>query len=210
MSKMWIWFFAPVFLFAGGVQAHPVSFAGAFSLMSYNKDDENELFLGYSMTSRTALAVSYVKTAEAEYTLPRMNFLAKRWNNEDSQGNVYLSAGYGTDRSFDEVKGVAMASADLDWESRKYYTAFQYTKFFRQDSDAIDRTDFEQTKLRAGVAPYLAEFNELNTWLIVQFEKKNDSAIETTQFVRLFYRNILIEVGARIGGGAAFNFMTHF
>ncbi|KYG65493.1 hypothetical protein AZI85_17410 [Bdellovibrio bacteriovorus] len=209
MSKMWIWLLGPLFLIATTAQAHPVSFAGAFSLMSYNKENENEMLLTYSMTSRLAAGLMYFKTEEAEYTVPRLNFLAKRWNNEDSQGNIYLSAGYGTDRSYDEVKGVTLVSADVDWEDRRYYTSFQYTKYFREDSD-IQRTDFEQTKLRGGVAPYLAEFNELNTWLIVQFEKKNDSSIETTQFVRLFYRNILIEVGATIGGGGAFNFMSHF
>lgn len=191
-------------------QAHPVSFQGAVSLMSYNKEKENELLLTYSFTRWMAAGLTYLKMDDTEFAIPRINFLAQRWNNEDSQGNIYISAGYGTDRSYDEQKGVALGSIEADWESRKYYTSLQYSKYFRQDSDAIKRTDFEHIKARAGVAPYLAEFNDINAWLIVQLDKRNDEAVQTTQFVRLFYKNILIEMGATIGGGWAFNYMVHF
>ncbi|WP_295903218.1 hypothetical protein [uncultured Bdellovibrio sp.] len=190
--------------------AHPVSFQGAVSLMSYNKEKENELLLTYSFDRQWAVGLNYFKMENFEFTIPRINFLAKRWNNDDSQGNIYLSAGYGSDRSYDEIKGVALGSVEADWESRKYYTSIQYNKFFRQDSDKADRTDYEHIKGRLGVAPYLAEFSELNTWLIVQFDKENDKAIETTQFIRMFYKNAMIELGATIGGGWAFNYMVHF
>lgn len=210
MNKMLI----GILLFGLGIakttSAHPVSFQGAVSLMSYNKEKDNELLLTYSFTRYLAVGLDYYKMENVEYTIPRLNFLAKRWNNEDSQGNVYLSAGYGTDRSFEEIKGVTLASVEADWESRKYYTSVQYNKFFRQNSDTVSRADYEHIKGRLGVAPYLAEFNELNTWLIVQFDKVNDKPIETTQFIRLFYKNVLIELGASIGGGWAFNYMVHF
>ncbi|WP_374080001.1 hypothetical protein [Bdellovibrio bacteriovorus] len=210
MNKLILGFLLLTLGGVGTANAHPVSFQGATSLMSYNKEKENELLLTYSFDRSWAAGLSYFKMEDIEYTIPRINFLAKRWNNDDSQGNIYLSAGYGTERSFDENKGVTFGSVEADWESRKYYTSIQYNKFFRQDSDAVDRTDYEHTKGRLGVAPYLAEFNELNTWLIVQFDKVNDKPIETTQFIRLFYKNAMIELGAAFGGGWAFNYMVHF
>lgn len=192
------------------VFAHPVSYQGATSVMSYNKDQENELLVTYSFKSYFAAALEYYKVEKVTYTVPRLDFLLKRWNNEDSQGNIYLSGGYGTERSFDEQVGVGFASAEADWESRKYYTSLQYNRFFRKDTANADRTDFEDTKLRAGVAPYLADFNEINTWLILEAEKMNDKSVQLTQYVRLFYKNVLIEVGAGFDGGWAFNYMVHF
>lgn len=202
-----------MFMLAGFVlqaEAHPVSYAGAVSLMSYNRENENDLLLTYSFTRSLAVGLTYLKVEDAEYTVPRLNYLVQRWNNEDSQGNIYFSAGYGTDRSFAEIKPVSFGSVEADWESRRYYTSIQYNKFFRSDSDAIKRVDFEHIKARAGLAPYLAEFNELNAWLIVQFDKMNDRPVETTQFIRLFYKNVLVELGATFGGGWAFNYMVHF
>lgn len=192
------------------VQAHPVSYQGATSLMSYNKPGENELLLTYSFQSYLAGGLYYLKVDDVNYTLPRINYLAKRWNNEDSQGNIYLSAGYGAENSYEQKKGVGYASVDLDWESRKYYTAASYGRFFRDHSEPQLRPDFEMIKVRAGVAPYLAEYNDINAWFILQADKQNDTGVELTQFIRLFYRNVLVELGAGFNGNWAFNYMVHF
>lgn len=189
---------------------HPVSYQGATSLMSYNKSSETEWMLNHSLRSYFAIGIQYYKTDKFEMNLARANLLAQRWNNEDSQGNIYLSAGQGVENSLGESKSVTMGSVEADWESRKYYTSIQYNKFLRENSGSTIRPDYETTKGRLGVAPYLADFNEINSWLILQFDKTNQESIETTQFIRLFYKNTLIELGARVGGGWAFNYMMHF
>ncbi len=178
--------------------------------MSYNKEDENEILLTYSFKSYLAAALYYFREGDVNYTVPRINWLAKRWNNEDSQANLYVSGGYGYERSFNETVGVGFGSVEADWESRKYYTSAQYNRFLRKDTDAASRPDFETIKLRAGFAPYLAEYSEINTWFILQAEKMNDKPVELTQFIRLFYKNALIEIGAGFDGGMAFNYMIHF
>ncbi|MBO9668134.1 MAG: hypothetical protein J7501_15135, partial [Bdellovibrio sp.] len=93
--------------------AHPVSYQGATSLMSYNKNEENEVLLTYSFKSYLAAGLYYFREGDVNYTLPRLNFLAKRWNNEDSQGNIYLSGGYGYERSYDQTVGVGFGAVDL-------------------------------------------------------------------------------------------------
>ncbi|WP_142696009.1 hypothetical protein [Bdellovibrio sp. NC01] len=178
--------------------------------MSYNKDQHNEFLLTYSVKSYLAAAVYYFREGDVNFTIPRVNYLAKRWNNEDSQGNIYLSGGYGYERSFNQTVGAGFGAIDVDWESRKYYTAASYERFLRQDQDDISRPDFEVMKVRAGVAPYLAEFNEINTWFILEAQKMNDTPVVLTQFVRLFYKNVLVELGAGFDGGWAFNYMVHF
>ncbi|WP_413561372.1 hypothetical protein [Bdellovibrio sp. HCB209] len=178
--------------------------------MSYNKPEENEVLLTYSFKSYLAAGIYYFREGKTNYTLPRLNYLAKRWNNEDSQGNIYLSAGYGQENSANENVGVGFGAIDVDWESRKYYTSAAYNRFFREDSSQLARPDFEVIKLRAGVAPYLAEYNEINAWFILQAEKTNDNPVELIQFIRLFYKNVLIELGAGFNGDWAFNYMIHF
>jgi hypothetical protein len=190
--------------------AHPTSFQGATSLMSYNTEEENTVDLFYSVKNYLAVGVTYQREDKTYFTVPRVNYLLQRWNNEDSQGNIYLSAGYGQERSYDQALGVGFTALDVDWESRKYYTSAAYNRYIRGDKENIERPDYEIMKLRAGVAPYLGEYNEINTWLILQTEKRNDTQWELTQFVRLFYRNVLIEVGAGFNGSYAFNFMVHF
>lgn len=197
-------------LWSTQVMAHPVSFQGSTSLMSYNTEDENTVDLFYSVRSYLAVGVTYQREDKTYFTVPRVNYLAQRWNNVDSQGNIYLSAGYGQERSYDQSLGVGFAAVDVDWESRHYYTAAAYNRYFRGDKEDISRPDFEMMKVRAGVAPYLGEFNEINTWLILQSEKRNDTAWELTQFVRLFYKNMLVELGAGFNGSYAFNYMMHF
>ena len=190
--------------------AHPVSYQGATSLMSYNKENENEVLLTYSFKSYLAAGLYYFKEGKTDFTMPRLNYLAKRWNNEDSQGNIYLSGGYGVEKSNEENKGVGFGAIDVDWESRKYYTSAAYYRFLRDHSGDISRPDFEIIKVRGGIAPYLAEYGEINAWFILQAEKMNDKPVELTQFVRLFYKNVLIELGAGFDGGWAFNYMVHF
>jgi hypothetical protein len=197
-------------MFTASAFAHPVSYQGAVSLMSYNSEDENEILATYSVRNYLAVGLTYQREDQVYYTVPRVNFLVHRWNNEDSQANIYASGGYGTERSFDETVGVGLAAIEADWESRQYYTSGQYTRFLRKDSDDIDRVDFETIKLRAGVAPYLGEFNEINSWFILQTEKMNDKQWELTPFIRMFYKNVLIEIGAGFNGSYAFNFMVHF
>lgn len=210
--KMRVFFYLVLVLFSLFTlrgYAHPVSFQGATSLMSSNREGETELSLHYSLRYWMSLGINTYKFPEQEATFLRTNFLLKRWNNPDSQGNIYLGVGHGFDRLKDEadqknkVVQRSMGSLEADWESRKLYISGLHTQF--------SESSYELSRLRMGIAPYLADYNDLNTWFIVQFDKvKGKDNIETTQFVRLFYRNMLIEIGAVYGGGFALNLMAHF
>jgi hypothetical protein len=63
------------------------------------------------------------------------------------------------------------------------------------------RTEFEtqrlplhNTKLRLGFAPYLAEFDELSFWLILE-DRKSTEQSSVFPILRFYYRNALWEVG---------------
>lgn len=194
-------------------QAHPVSYKDAVGLMSFNTPEMNEILLTYSLTPHFAVAGTYLRDSKSEFYIPRVNFLLKRWNNEDSQGNIYLSGGAGYEKFASKNYGVSLGEFVADWESRKYYIYFDHLYLNRSNSDNVllpDR-DYNHSKLRVGTAPFLADYSDLNVWLILQGEKHLDeSNIEMTQFLRFYIKNTLWEVGARFDGGWAFNYMVHF
>jgi hypothetical protein len=192
--------------------AHPTSYKGAVGIMSYNSAKMNELLLTYSFSPNFAVAGTYLRDSKSDFYIPRLNFLAKRWNNSDSQANFYLSGGSGVEKFDSKTTPAHLGEVVLDWESRQYYTYVDHVYIKRDNKDnlLIPNQDYNHTKLRLGMAPFLADYEELNIWLIAQFEKHNDEKqIDATQFVRFYRKNMLWEIGAGFDGSLAFNFMVH-
>lgn len=199
--------------FSSQSDAHPVAYAGSSSIMAWNSRDMSDWMLTHSFTSKYSLSArtQRINTIEGErrFYIPHLNFLARRWNELDSQANLYLSVGHGGEVQNRSFKNTSFAAIETDWESRKYYVSFRQEALLAYKND---RKNIYDTKIRAGFAPYLAEFNELSSWFILEAEKINrsESSYELTPMVRLFYRNVLTEFGVNQKGEAKFNFMIHF
>ena len=56
------------------------------------------------------------------------------------------------------------------------------------------------------MAPYLAKFDALNTWLVLQLDvmPEMDESTRVTPMVRLFYKNFVLELGASLEKGTPF------
>lgn len=209
-----------VWLFVGRpeeAKAHPVAFAGSYSIMTWNNKEMSDWMFTHSFTSSYSLTARYLRldTKEGERTFyaPQINLLLKRWNELSSQANIYLSLGYGAEsvntQNGKKTNQTSLLALETDWESRKYYVSF------RQDallSHRDSKKNIYQSKARAGFAPYLAEFEELNYWFILEADVMNKSTEDyrLTPFIRMFYHNVLVELGASTKGDAQFNFMVHF
>ncbi len=198
-------------IFSFKALAHPVSYKGATGIMSSNNPTMNEILVTYSLNYNYAIAHTYIREKNSEFYIPRLNLLAKRWNNDDSQGNIYLSAGSGIEKYNSNNSNVQLAEVIVDWESRKYYTYLEHLYMLRDNKDnpLWQERDDNHTKVRLGFAPFLADYNDLNIWFIAQATKHNNESVETTQFMRFYMKNVLWEVGADFKGGFAFNFMVH-
>lgn len=200
--------------FVGKVaSAHPVAFAGSYSIMTWNSKEMTDWMLTHSFTAKHSLTTRYLRldTRDGERTfyMPQVNFLLKRWNELDSQANVYLSIGHGGEKINSSFKNTSGLALEADWESRKYYVSFREdVLLYHKDSSR----NIYMTKVRAGFAPYLAEFDEMNAWFILQADKssKGMDEFKLTPFIRIFYHNILMEFGASTKGEAQYNFMVHF
>jgi hypothetical protein len=193
--------------------AHPVAYAGSNSIMTWNNKEMSEWMYAHSFTSHYALAARYFRNdtrdGEREFYIPQFNFLLKRWNELESQGNVYLSIGHGGEVVGTSFKDTSLLDFEADWESREYYISFKQEALLANRDSSLN---IYTTRLRGGFAPYLANFNELNSWFILQLEKSNKSKMEytITPLIRLFYKNVLVETGMNQKGDAQLNFMVHF
>ena len=196
--------------YATEARAHPVSFKGGFGVMPEYTPDRRHLELNYSLTASSAVGVSGMELEEddgdAVFVLPRFNYKLYRRNEIDSQTNVYLAGGVGAADYRDEENAAGFVGFQTDYETRRVYTLLS--------GDFVRSEDIDHTMLRyrLGVAPYLADFDELNTWLIAQFEYMPEEEDEwvVTPLVRFFYQNYLVEAGASLRGDLFLAGIFHF
>lgn len=190
--------------------AHPVTFKGGYAITSWNSEMMGDQSLNYTLSPKIAIQARYLvfrdQNSKQAFTFPQINYLVKRWNEKESQGNLYFSAGYGSERKNTQHSSSGAYSVEADWESRHIYTSgkFQYLSSKNQD--------LAYARLRYGFAPYLIEFDGLSTWFILQLEHERTYMrdLEVTPLLRFFYKNVLWEVGSSINGSWMLNLMVHF
>jgi len=161
---------------------------------------------------------------EQRITYARLNFLAKRWNLEAAQANVFVWGGPGTvhvsewvpevqvpgDGGHDHGGGTTVpgyqrtlsdyawnVGAQVDFETRRIYTSLK--------TDAYHSSIFEHRSdtLQFGIAPYKHDTNTLATWLVVSATKHSGDSHEGDELaflLRFFKKRNWVEAGATTDG----------
>ena len=189
--------------------AHMVIYKDGLGIMSMSSQEYSQTDVNYSLSHRIAVLYRHfrwlpdraVQDDDFETrNIGQVNFLLKRWNNYDSQGNVYAGVGYGDHET-------ASYQFEADWEDREYYIAAQY-----QALDFDVGETMEVQKFRLGAAPYVGKSGDLHSWFILQYAK--NTALEDedslTPILRLFYQTVLMEVGYSFDGDFSLGLMFHF
>lgn len=197
---------------AGGhkAEAKPLSYPGGFMVMQENDFTGNTLSFDYTITPNYAAAFYYKRErGEDDYqTLgPQINTLIKRWNLPDGQGNIFNMTGAGITHEGNDNEFSAWTSFLMDYETRRVFISYEPKLMYAGD---IDKS-FSQ-RARVGVAPYLANYDDLNTWLMVQADhnpKKDDNFV-VTPLVRFFYKTTLVEAGYSSNDEVMFNWNLQF
>lgn len=207
-------FLALAVVVATPASAKPVSYAGGVSPMIMNNGEVNAASITYSPTAHYAIGFGVEYWREKDYTIQslQLNNLIKRWNFPDSQGNIYLQSGIGvaysdTGEFEHELEPAAFTGVLADWEDRRFFIS--YENRFTEAGD-ID-SNFMQSA-RVGVAPYIGEFNDLHTWLMVEVGHypEAENKVTVTPMVRFFKNTHLIEAGISNQGDLLFNWMIQF
>ena len=198
--------FAPAAAFA-----KPISYVGGTMVMVENDETGNTLNLDYTFSPRAAAAL-YVKheTQGDVFTAvgPQLNYLVKRWNRPDAQGNIYTMTGAGTAIENNGRRHFATWAGLLaDYETRRIFTSYELRLMYAQ---GIEKSVWQRARL--GFAPYLANYQDLNTWFMVQVDHHpaKTHATTVTPLVRLFYKTLLVEGGVSTRGTAMINLVKQF
>ncbi|MDB5036923.1 MAG: hypothetical protein JWQ35_451 [Bacteriovoracaceae bacterium] len=210
MNKMVSLILGLSFLTAG-LKAHPVSYKGAVSVMSMNQANMSDQWIHYSLTPRFSVGVRSIRLTEGSQDswshLSQFGLLVKRWNYDNFQANIYTFGGIGAHTYQDRNGFAALGGAKADIESRKYLFSQTYEALLQSKAK-----DFHRYTTRAGIAPYIADYDQLHTWLMVEYQFKPgyQRQHDVLPLLRFFYKNVLWEVGSSIKGEWLANFMVHF
>jgi len=198
------------------VQAKPIAFAHGTTVMAeYGAGTMNEAQVFYAPKYFYSLGAGYLELdsdidgRRREITYVRANYLAKRWNLEDAQANVFAWGGAGqayvsetNDHTF-----AWNAGAQIDYETRRIYSSLKTD--LHRSSDFSHRID----TLQLGIAPYKHDIDTLATWFVVQGRHYTGGIHDGTEWaflLRLFKGGTWVEAGATTDGKLQAMAMVNF
>lgn len=194
--------------------ARPVSYPGGWTVMQMNDLYSNSLHVHYSPTAKYSIGYKgeYFKDEDWQFHGAQLNYLVNRWNAPNSQANIYLKGGlglaYSDYQSFDNrTEAAGTIGIAGDWETRRYFTMYENRYVYAGDIDK-----FFTQKARVGIAPYLGDYGDIHTWLMLQVDHTptDRDKIVFTPMVRLFKGEYLAEAGVSDKGDVLFNWVVRF
>jgi hypothetical protein len=190
--------------------AKPLSYVGGTMVMQENDETGNTLSVDYTFDPHFALGL-YAKRdigGKEFYTIgPQLNTLIKRWNLPEGQGNIFNMTGAGTARQGSDSQPAAWIALLADYETRRVFLSYEPRLMYAGDIE----TSFWQ-RAHIGFAPYLADYDQLNTWLLLRFDHHpaKDDHFVVTPVVRFFYKTIWLEAGYSSNNHVMINWIVQF
>ena len=141
----------------------------------------------------------------------QLNNLLYRRNTKLSQANLYLLSQAGIAFNDDTTDPNLTSTLSGDWETRRFFTSYMLQGRY---ADSFDSGSLHQVA-RVGIAPYIADYGSLHTWLMLQAEHhphEEDSEYEfvITPLLRFFKGDYLAEFGINSESDAILNFVIRF
>ena len=196
--------------------AKPIAFAhGTTAMAEYGGGTMKEAQVFYAPRYFLSLGPGYLELESdidhrrREITYARVNYLAKRWNMEAAQANVFVWGGAGQAylSETNDHQFTGNAGAQIDYETRRVYSSLK-TDLYRS-ADFTHRID----TLQLGLAPYEHDYDTLATWVVVQGRRYTGEIHEGTEWAllsRLFKRGGWIEAGVTDDGKLQAMAMVNF
>jgi len=201
---------------ATSVSAKPIAFAhGATVMAEYGAGTMKEAQVFYAPKYFLSLGAGYLELESdidhrrREITYARANYLAKRWNMESAQANVFVWGGAGQAyvSETNDHQFTGNAGAQFDYETRRVYASIKTDWYGASDfSHRIDT-------LQLGLAPYEHDYDTLATWVVVQgrrFTGEIHDGTEWALLLRLFKGGGWIEAGVTDDGKLQAMAMVNF
>lgn len=194
---------------AATAHARPVSYPGGWTVMTMNDVDHNSLHIHYTPDPKYSVGWrhEYLREPGAHADTAQFNYLLKRWNKKASQANIYLKSGAGIAYDSDETNPAAFTGIAADWEDRRYFVSYENRAFWAGDTD-----QFIKHKARIGIAPYIGDYGDLHTWLMLQtdYDAGQTDSFSVTPLIRFFKGPALLEAGYNLDDGLLLNGIYRF
>lgn len=199
---------------SGNSFARPVSYPGGWTFMQMNDSSMHSFHAHYSPTAYYSIGykTEYWRETDWQFHGIQVNNLLKRWNMPEAQANFYIKSGGGFAYSdFKEFDGKTEPSAftgiSIDAENRRFFAMYENRLTY---AGKINKS--YQHKARLGVAPYIGDYGDLHTWLMLQVDHQPESFdnFTVTPLIRFFYETTLLEAGVSNHGDLLFNLVKRF
>lgn len=190
--------------------AKPISYVDGTMVMQENDETGHTLNLDYTIDPKLAVGLYAKKEVggkEFETIGPQINTLIKRWNMPDGQANIFNMTGAGVSHYQGDNEFSAWTGFLADYETRRIFTSYEIRGMYAGD---IEKSIWQRA--RVGVAPYKANYDDLNTWFMVQVDDHpaKDQTVVVTPLVRFFYKTTLVEAGYSSNNHVMLNMVLQF
>ena len=147
-----------------GLDARPISYSGGSTIMSFSDNIKDSLYYHYSPSYKYSVGIENIrdKYFNDNYSYVRFTYLLNRKNTENSQRNLYLQSGIsseGFNKFFYGMHG--------DWETRRLFVGFGLKETKRKIHD------YSEQYYQIGVAPYLGDYGDLHTWIMIKAKENS-------------------------------------
>ena len=194
--------------------AGPMGFKDSSMTMGDFSPNWQEAWVNHAITPRDAFGAG-VLGMRSDNGLLRRNFveatytrLAKRWNGEHSQANIWLLAGAGAvqGNDFAGTRTMLAPGVSADYETARAYVNATW-RLYR--APGINH-DF--VSARAGFSFYETDYDETQPWLVVEARRMRglSDKVEITPMLRLINKRYFVDLGLNNSNQARFNFMYIF
>ena len=206
-----------VIVFAATVSAvaRPVSFVGGKTAIVSHDAKESSALLHYTINPKVSVGFRSIlrDSLRTSINAVETNVLVHRNNGEDYQANFYLRGGLGVgatkeDGEKREFAPAAYVGIAADWEDRRFFVSY------KNRVEAIGNHDAEFSQsARVGIAPYIGEYGELHTWLMLELNHHPadpEGEFTVRPLVRFFKGVHLVEIGVNNRWEGMMNWIGRF
>ena len=174
-------------IFSSPGYSRPISYPGGITVMGFSDNMKDSIYTHYSPSHLYSVGIESKKDkyTQSDYSYLRFTYLLNRKNTEKSQRNFYFQSGINPDKADNYFLGI-----HGDWETRRLYTGFSYKNV------RLKTQTYQDKSFQLGIAPYLGEYGDLHTWLMVKAKKNSiDNDWSVYPMLKLFRGDFLMELG---------------
>ena len=171
----------------GYVEARPISYSGGSTMMFMSDKIKESIYYHYSPTYKYSVGIESVKDKflDKDYLYLRLTYLLNRKNTKNSQRNLYFQSAISPNNLNDNFYGI-----HGDWETRRLFSGFGYKKVINNIKD------FSEQYYQLGIAPYIGEYGDFHTWIMIKSKKNSlKSDWKTYPVLKFFKGDFLAEIG---------------